>query len=191
MDVPDNISQGNIDWPHAPVHRLGQAGTYIVTAGTYRKELLFRSEEQLNYLQKALFVLARQYEWQLQAWAIFPNHYHFVAQSDDAASLRRFVQYFHSASAKFVNRVESRPGRKVWHQYWDSHITFHNSFLARLNYVHTNAVKHGLVREATLYPWCSAAWFARTAPRAFYTTVMSFPSDQLGLPDEFQIAPTD
>ncbi|HSC44237.1 MAG TPA: hypothetical protein VLC94_00325 [Candidatus Acidoferrum sp.] len=47
--MPNSIPiEENRDWPHAPVHRLGQAGTYIVTAGTYRQELLFRSEEKLN-----------------------------------------------------------------------------------------------------------------------------------------------
>ena len=32
------------------------------------------------------------------------------------------------------------------------------SYLARLNYVHQNPVKHGLVRVANQYRWCSAAW---------------------------------
>lgn len=27
------------DWPHAPVHKLKEKGTYMVTAGTYKKQL--------------------------------------------------------------------------------------------------------------------------------------------------------
>src|SRR5690348_17024590 len=31
------------DWPHAPLHRLSDQGTFIVTAGTYNKEHYFGS----------------------------------------------------------------------------------------------------------------------------------------------------
>src|ERR1700689_3090201 len=42
---------------------------------------------------------------------------------------------------------------------------------ARLHYVHRNPVHHGLVRAATAYPWCSAAWFETEAPASFRKTV--------------------
>jgi len=29
------------NWPHAPLHRLTEKGTYMVTAGTYRKDHFF------------------------------------------------------------------------------------------------------------------------------------------------------
>jgi REP-associated tyrosine transposase len=67
------------DWPHAPSHRLGSAGAYIVTAGTYRKEHLFRSRERLDFLLRQLFERATEHGAALQAWSVFPNHYHFVA----------------------------------------------------------------------------------------------------------------
>ena len=161
----------------------------MVTAGTYQKEPLFHCADRLDYLAKALIVLAREYGWQLQAWAVFSNHYHFVANCEKPESLRRLVQYLHSVSAKHINKADGAPGRKVWHQYWDSQITFEKSFLSRLNYVHTNAVRHGLVRDPSQYTWCSASWFARNAPRPFYATVMRFPSDRIAVPDAFAVAP--
>jgi putative transposase len=178
-----------IDWPHAPVHRLGESGGYIVTAGTYRKEALFYGTERLAYLTKALLFLAQEYDLRLQAWAVFSNHYHFVAEVDRPASMAGFVQYLHSISAKYVNRLDETPRRKVWHQYWDTHLTYHKSFLARLNYVHNNPVRHGLVPSAELYPWCSAAWFARRATRSFRSTVMGFPSDKVAVPDDYNVLP--
>ena len=50
----------------------------------------------------------------------------------------------------------------IWHNFWDTELTYEKSYLARLNYVHQNAVKHGLVARACQYRWCSAAWFERT-----------------------------
>ena len=177
------------DWPHAPVHRLRDAGTYIITAGTYQGTHHFQNAERLTYLTKSLLALADKYGWELQAWAVFSNHYHFVAESSQPATLRRLVQHLHSASAKYVNHLDSTPSRPVWFQYWETLLTHQKSYLARLNYVHTNAVRHGLVQEPSRYEWCSAGWFQRSASRAFHATVMAFPSDRVNVPDEYDVLP--
>jgi hypothetical protein len=39
---PDFEWKFTSDWPHSPLHRLEQGGTYIVTAATYGREPLFR-----------------------------------------------------------------------------------------------------------------------------------------------------
>jgi len=175
-----------VDWPHAPVHRLDEAGAFIVTAGTYRKEHFLRERERLSFLHDDLLTIAHEYGWRLQAWAVFSNHHHFVALSpDDPSSLRKFLGKLHTLTAARVNRRDETPGRKVWYQFWDSHITYQKSYLARLRYVHNNSVHHGIVPVATQYPWCSASWFERTADRAFVNTVSGFPIDRLKVFDEF------
>ena len=184
--IPNPSPQSKtFDWPHAPVHRLGQGGVYIVTAGKYQKQKYIADRERLEYVTKALLVLAKEHGLRLQAWAVFSNHYHLVAEIEGASSLVRFIRYLHSVSAKYVNRLDETPGRKVWHQDWDTHLTYHDSFLARLKCVHTNPVKHRLVQNAGLYDWCSAAWFARTARNSFRETVLQFPSDNLTVPDNY------
>jgi putative transposase len=56
-----------------------------------------------------------------------------------------------------------------------------------LNYVHCNAVRHGLVLSPALYAWCSAGWFEREAERPFYRTVMGIRSDRLKIVDDFEV----
>jgi putative transposase len=51
--------------------------------------------------------------------------------------------------------------------------------------VHQNPVKHGLVKVANHYRWCSAAWFERTAAPAMVKTIYSFKTDQLKIFDDF------
>ena len=132
-----------------------------------------------------MLALAGAYGWNLQAWAVFPNHYHFIAESWKPETLRRLIRELHSRSAVDLNREQNEPGRNVWFQYWESRITFHRSFLARLNYVHQNPVRHEVARKASTYRWCSAGWFERKAPSAFQKTVASFPIDRLEIPDDF------
>ena len=173
------------DWPHAPIHRLTEAGAYMVTAGTYRKAPYFRDPGCRGFLHEQLLILAAHYGWRLQAWAVFANHYHFVAIAAEPKSLRAFIRHLHSITAREVNRVDGTPGRKVWHEYWETHLTYERSYLARLCYVHQNAVRHGAAQVACAYPWCSAAWFEREAPPAFYATVMNFRTDRVTVPDGF------
>jgi len=59
--------------------------------------------------------------------------------------------------------------------------------LARLDYVHQNPVRHGLVAVANQYPWCSAAWFERVASPAIIKTVYRFKGDFLGGKDKFDV----
>ena len=176
------------DWPHAPLHRIGEHGVYMVTAGTLHKEHFFGSRSSLQTLHDMLLRLADQYEWRLEAWAVFSNHYHFVAQSPaDPTSLRTFLTHLHADSARAINRLDDTPGRQVWFNYWDTQLTYERSYLARLNYVHQNAVRHGLVLVANQYPWCSAAWFERTATPAQVKTIYGFKTDRTRVVDEFEV----
>ena len=173
-------------WAHSPAHCFLPEATYIVTASTYHKKQLFGSPKLLTRLLSTLFDEAERANWSLQAWAVLSNHYHFVAQApDDAHTLNRMLQAVHSRVARAVNADDNTPGRRVWFQYWDTCITNERSYLARLHYVHTNPVKHGLVAVAEDYPWCSMNWFVREAEPDLQRTVLSANCDRISIRDDF------
>ena len=180
------------DCPHSPLHRLGEPGAYIVTTGTYLKRAIFRGSPRLEFLCDALLDLAEKYQWGLQAWAVFPNHYHFVAMSPEkATSLTAFMKHLHSVTAIEANRWEGTTGNKVWFQFRDTALTYPESYDARLSYVHRNAVHQGIVREPSLYPWCSAGWFQRRAPPSLYKRIMALKIDRVNVIDDFEVDPAD
>jgi putative transposase len=173
-------------WHHAPLHVVIERGIYMVTAGTVGKVHHFAAPERRQDLHDRLHAVAAEFGWELQAWAVLANHYHFVALSpEDPKSLTRMLNKLHASSAKVVNALDGTPGRKVWHQFWDTRLTYERSYLARLNYVHQNPVHHRLVTNATAYPWCSAAKFEVEAPVSFQRTVAVMPMDQLSVEDDF------
>jgi putative transposase len=131
------------DWPHSPVHRLTEAGAYMLTGGTYLKRHHFQSSERLRLLCEALQRLAAKYGWNLQAWAVFSNHYYWVGLSpSDPTTLRTFVSELHTETSRALNEADRTPGRQVWFQYWETRLTYQRSYLARLSYMHRNAVHH-------------------------------------------------
>ena len=183
-----NSDSKSLDWPHAPIHRIAEAGTYFVTSGTYGKQHFFRSPASLSALQQELLAKAKQYGWQLEAWACFSNHYHFVAQSEaNATKLDVYLTHLHADTARKLNELDQQPGRKVWYNFRDTKLTYQKSYLARLNYVHQNAVQHGLVSVANQYRWCSAAWFERTARPAQVRTIYNLKTDCLRVQDDFNV----
>jgi putative transposase len=179
-------------WPHAPTHQLSGQGTYFVTASTYQKAHHFRGANRLQVLHRGLLTVTGKFGWQLEAWAVFSNHYHFVAHSPtniaDASSLSDLLSLLHVKTAEWVNKLDAAPGRQVWFNFRETRLTHQRSYLARLNYVHQNAVKHGLVPLACQYPWCSAGWFERTASAAMVKSIHRFKTDRISVADEFEVS---
>jgi putative transposase len=185
--VTQTVSAQRKDWPHAPLHRLVENGTYMVTTGTHGRAHVFSDSARLTLLEDALLRLAAEYGWNLEAWAVFSNHYHFVGFTLKSPSrLKEFLTHLHADTAREVNQLDGAKGRQVWHNFWDKQLTYEKSYLARLNYVHQNAVRHQLVAVANQYRWCSAAWFERTARPAQIKTIYGFKTDRLKVPDDFE-----
>jgi putative transposase len=144
-------------------------------------------------LHRGLLTVARDFGWDFEAWAVFSNHYHFVAHSPaaapDASNLSDMLRVLHVKTAEWVNKLDHAPGRRGWFNFWETRLTYQRSYLARLNYVHQNPVKHGLVPVANQYPWCSAAWFERQTSPAMIKSIYRFKVDRLQVRDDFDVAP--
>ena len=177
-------------WPHAPPHWIQQEGTYFVTASTYHRQYLFDSPAKLEAVTHLLIDTAKQFAWQLRAWAVLSNHYHMLADSPEGSgeSLRTWLAEFHRRAAIEVNRLSETCGRRVWMNFRETRITHTTSYLARLRYVNENPARHGMVALAKDYPWCSAAWFESHAPASFVKSVQRFRIDRLNVWDDFDSA---
>jgi putative transposase len=184
------MPQPKTPWPHAPTHQLAEQGAYFVTAATYEKQHHFRGAQRLCVLHRGLLTVTGEFGWKLEAWAVFSNHYHFIAHSPEnrpnASNLKTMLSKLHVKTAGWVNKLDNQPGRTVWFNFWDTRLTRQRSYFARLNYVHQNPVKHGLVPVASQYPWCSAAWFERTASPAIVKSIYRFKTDRISLEDKFE-----
>ena len=89
---------------HAPVHRLSENGVYMVTAGTSDKKYFYDTETKRDPLERMLLSKSKHHGWQLEAWAVMANHYHFVARGNpDSTNLGEFLRLFHYDSACALN----------------------------------------------------------------------------------------
>jgi putative transposase len=99
--------------------------------------------------------------------------------------LAELLQRLDWDTAEQIHGRDRQTGRQVWFNFWESELTFHASYQARLNDVHQNPVKHGLVTQANQSPWCSAHWFETTASRSQVRTVYAYGIERVKILDDF------
>jgi len=173
-------------YPHNPPHYFVPNAMYIVTGSILYNKRLLTDDKRKSLVYDILFERAKHWSWSLEAWAVLENHYHFIGQApENALTLEKLIRQFHSKSAVELNRLDKTLGRKVWHNYWDTCLTYEKSYLARLHYVHINPVKHGLVEDAIEYPYCSYRWFIEQGDGVLKERVFAQPIDKIKVFDAF------
>src|SRR5262245_42773847 len=121
---------------HNPPHYFVSNAMYIVTGAILHNQPLLIEERRKQFILLTLLERAALFGWNLQAWAILNNHYHFIAQApENVMNLSKLIQQLHSITAIEINRWDNTTGRQVWFNYWDSCLTYEKSYLARLHYV--------------------------------------------------------
>lgn len=173
-------------YPHSPPHYFVSNATYMVTGSTLYNKRLLTDNERKSLILNVLFERTTYFGWILEAWAVLENHYHFIARApENALTLANLMRQFHSKTTVMLNKLDKQMGRQVWHNYWDTCVTHETSYYARLHYVHLNPVKHGMVKNAEDYPFCSYRWFLEKTDESFRDTVISQPIDRVNVTDDF------
>ena len=119
-----------------------EGGCYFFTVVTANRHPFFEDPENVSLLKKAFAHVKRNHPFRMPAYVILPDHMHCIWQlpmGDDDFSLRwRLIKHF-------VTRGWNG-ARPVWQKrYWEHCIRDEKDFNQHLDYIHINAVKHGLV----------------------------------------------
>ena len=111
-------------YPHNPPHWFVPNAIYFVTGAILHNEYLISDDMRKEFILQTLFERANLLGWNLAAWAILNNHYHFIAQATgDAKTLVKLIRQLHSITAIQLNKWDKVSGRQVWSNYWDTCLT--------------------------------------------------------------------
>lgn len=173
-------------YPHNPPHYFVPNAIYMVTGAILHNQHLLFEDRRKQIVFDVLLSRSQALDWNIKAWAILHNHYHFIARApESAATLSKLIRQIHSITAIELNKWDQTPGRQVWFNYWDTCITHEKSYFARFHYVHLNPVKHGLVESPIDYPYCSYKWFVEQSDNNFKSLGFDQPIDKVNVFDEF------
>ena len=154
-----------------------RAGTVFLTANTYKRIPLFREAVLCKAFFRELDFYRAKYEFKLHAYALIPDHFHLLIRFPPDRNLGDLLRDFKSALGKFIvdwakthgrQRLLARlklphpPARRKDASYRalqeNSHVKLVDSsamFKQKLDYVHANPLREGLVEKAIDYPYSS------------------------------------
>jgi putative transposase len=135
---------------------------FFVTTTLRGRERLFSSRGICDEVTGMLFGAAKKTETQIMAYCLMPSHIHIIAGHNlGGPAISRFVQSFKS----LVSHMLFKDRKGIWIPRFDDVIlASEDVFLTKLNYIHENPVRAGLVTTATDWPWSSARFWYLDEP---------------------------
>lgn len=95
--------------------------------------------------------------YELQAWAVMPNHVHLLVLPHVA--LPQITHWIKGRTAREANRLLGRTGEPFWQdESYDHWVRNEREFQRIVAYIEKNPVLAGLAATAEDWPWSSAAW---------------------------------
>ncbi len=153
--------------------RLGEAR--FVTFSCYKQFPLFQNDKIKQVFVDRLKKVRDDYQCQLVAWVVMPEHVHlFVIPKLPEFPLHRFlsalkrpiaeqvVRRWRELDAPVLKRLVDAQGRvRFWQRGggYDRYIVSDEELFEKIDYIHENPVRRGLVDRAVDWLWSSAAWY--------------------------------
>jgi putative transposase len=149
------LRRGRVSIPHQIYHLT------IVTEG---RTPLFARWAHGRVVARALNAQRVIGDARTLAWALMPDHLHWLLALGDSLPLRRVVQRFKSVTTLQLNRALDRDGAIWAHAYHDRALRKDEDVRSVARYVVGNPLKDGLVTDLGQYPLWDAIWIGSTDP---------------------------
>ncbi len=112
-----------------------------------------------------------------------PDHWHALLWPRDPITISRLVRDVKSVSARRLNRHRQRHGPVWQHQFWDRFVRHAKEYGQRLNYMHSNPVRKGLVAKPEEWGWSS---FRNFSLKKSQRAACPIEIDYVELPDSYR-----
>jgi putative transposase len=155
----------------------------FLTTSTYRRARLFESDRFRLYFVEVLNQLRSETGFRLIGWVLMPDHFHLLIKPEPAASTSRFMQELKKRTAQRIVSALSENQRVPWckrmlarlrlpptvhcdsqfrvwqRRFYPFGIYSEKKRLEKLNYMHGNPVKWGMVASPEEWPWSSFRFY--------------------------------
>ena len=128
---------------------------YFITKVTEDRRKIFVGEKNPHLLLEAFGHYRREYRFKIVAFCILPDHFHWLIIPSEIANVSKIMKGVLGLSARRINGENNWQGRLWQHQFIDHVIRKGEDYQRHIDYIHNNAVKHGLVDSPGKYPWSS------------------------------------
>ena len=151
---------------------------HFITFSCYRRLPLLRSARARNLFVRVLDQVRNEYGFKLVGYVVMPEHVHLLisepARGNPSTVLKMLKQRVSRVlrrkprrrvstaqrSFPFVSSVELLP--QLWQKrFYDFNVWSRKKKIEKLDYMHSNPFKRGLVDNPKHWPWSSYAFYQR------------------------------
>ena len=135
---------------------------HFITFSCYKRQPFLHTEEAKDTLQQILEQTRKQQGLRIAAYVLMPEHVHLLTNEPATGTLATFLQILKQQASR---QLKSTNQKQLWQRrYYDFNVSSPEKFTEKLQYIHRNPVKRGLVTKPEDYRWSSFNHYATGEP---------------------------
>ena len=156
--------------------RYGQRHLHFITCSCYRRRALLGTARRRDAFLRVLNEVRERYQFWVVGYVVMPEHIHLlisepkvgtpstvmqVLKQRVAQSLRRKPRPRKNANQmRLWSKAPADPLRSFWQRrFYDFNVWSAKKRIEKLNYMHRNPVKRGLMTEPQMWEWSSYRFY--------------------------------
>ena len=156
--------------------RYGQRQLHFITCSCYRRQPLLGTARKRDVFPRILNEVRERYQFWLVGYVAMPEHIHLLISEPRVGTPSTVMQVLKQRVARALRRKPrrrtNREQMRLWNEapavatrsfwqrrFYDFNVWSAKKRIEKLNYMHRNPVKRGLVAEPGLWSWSSYRFY--------------------------------
>jgi putative transposase len=141
-------------------HSIQNFGVFFVTTSVIQHQELFKAPQDYALIERNLEYYRVRDSAKIYAYVIMPHHLHLVIDIPPDKSISDYMRDFkRQTSREFFKSINLETGRLWQEKFDDLDLINYQTFSTKINYIHMNPVRAGLVNEPQDWPYSSARFY--------------------------------
>jgi putative transposase len=136
---------------------------YFITLVTRGRALLFERYQNIQLFRTSVSVVKRNYPFTIEAIVILPDHLHFIMSLTNTDKISfRIQQIKYRFTLAYKKHYSISTPISLWqNRFWEHVIRNEKDWMAHINYIHYNPIKHNVAQQIKNYPYSTFRKFVR------------------------------
>jgi len=140
--------------------RYGHNHLHFITCSCHRRQPLLGAPQARDVFLEILNGVRNRYEFALVGYVVMPEHVHLLMSEPKTATPSIVMQVLKQDVSRVLQREKPNEPHSFWQsRFYDFNVWSQKKRNEKLNYIHLNPVKRGLVEDPKMWPWSSYRFY--------------------------------
>jgi putative transposase len=135
---------------------------HFITFSCYKRQPFLHTPQAKDTVQEILEQTRKQQGLCIAAYVLMPEHVHLLTDEPSTGTVATFLQILKQLTSR---QLKSPDQQQFWQRrYYDFNVSSNAKYIEKIQYIHHNPVKRGLVTQPEDYRWSSFSHHATGEP---------------------------